>query len=172
MNFMLAMRAYRQSEVDEAGNEIINWNAVLEIINATFGHHQSFARSFPNGLSGTKTLREQYEERHRPHPDSPNEHISASWALEQHLSSKEGRRFILVASKAESMEKYWPCVQHLMSAERVLSREPDTSVVVCTGEKPCVWLEFNVTDDKSKRRTALYSAEYINGCDERRGDRK
>ena len=66
MNYLLAISVYRQQNVNTGGNKTIRWQAVLELVNATFDQFPTFVRSYPIGLKDVNKLKSQYNDRHRP----------------------------------------------------------------------------------------------------------
>ena len=148
-NYMLVMCIYRQSKLNANDKRQINWDAVVDLVNATFTKFPSFVRSYPNGV-GSKRLQGQYGGRHRPHATRPGEHKVSHWALEEDS--------ITVAEEVE----FTGHLDDLVEAERRLDLDPNSEVRINT-EEPRVWcIEFNVAEssrDWEERYVYDYAAE-------------
>ena len=148
-NYMLVMCIYRQSKLNANDKRQINWDAVVDLVNATFTKFPSFVRSYPNGV-GSKRLQGQYGGRHRPHATRPSEHKVSHWALEEDS--------ITVAEEVE----FTGHLDDLVEAERRLDLDPNSEVRINT-EEPRVWcIEFNVAEssrDWEERYVYNYAAE-------------
>lgn len=148
-NYMLVMCIYRQSKLNANDKRQINWDAVVDLVNATFTKFPSFVRSYPNGV-GSKRLQGQYGGRHRPHATRPSEHKVSHWALEEDS--------ITVAEEVE----FTGHLDDLVEAERRLDLDPNSEVRINT-EEPRVWcIEFNVAEssrDWEERYVYDYAAE-------------
>lgn len=143
---MLTMCVYRQSTPTGNNERKINWDAVLDLVNATFTRFPSFVLSYPNGVTFHR-LRGQYGGRHRPHATRPTEHTVSHWALEHDR--------ITVAEEAE----FTSHLDDLVEAERLLDLDPNSSARK-NNEKPRIWwIEFNVAAFKRDYHTK-YSTDY------------
>jgi hypothetical protein len=145
-NYMLTMCVYRQSTPTGNNERKINWDAVVDLVNATFTRFPSFVLSYPNGVTSHR-LQGQYGGRHRPHATRPTEHTVSHWALEHDTAT--------VAEEAE----FTSHLDDLVEAERILDLDPNSSVAINT-EKPRIWwIEFNVAAFKRDYH-AKYPTDY------------